>query len=86
MTKTIDTARTASDAGDARRRPSPLLEWLAAAVLLLVAVALAWMTLVAYRPDWLRLASVKIEVLALLGLLTAALLLVSAVALRNTRE
>jgi hypothetical protein len=55
-------------------------------VLLLVAVALAWMTLVAYRPDWLRLASVKIEVLALLGLLTAALLLVSAVALRNTRE
>jgi len=86
VTKTIDTARTSSDAGDAPRRPSPLLEWLAAAVLLLVAVALAWMTLVAYRPDWLRLASVKIEVLVLLGLLTAALLLVSAVALRNTRE
>jgi hypothetical protein len=86
MTKTIDTARTSSGAGDGQRRPSPLLEWLAAAVLLLVAVALAWMTLVAYRPDWLRLGSVKIEVLALLGLLTAALLLVSAVALRNTRE
>ena len=54
VTKTIDTARTESDAGDAPRRPSPLLEWLAAAVLLLVAVALAWMTLVADRPDWLR--------------------------------
>jgi membrane protein YdbS with pleckstrin-like domain len=86
VTKTIDTAHSATDADDAPRRPSPLLEWLAATVLLLVAVALAWMTLVAYRPDWLRLASLKVEVLAMLGLLTAALLLVSAVALRNTRD
>ncbi len=86
MTKTIDTAHSATDAGDGPRRPSRLLEWLAATVLLLVAVALAWMTLVAYRPDWLRLPSLKVEVLAILGLLTAALLLVSAVALRNTRD
>ena len=86
MTKTIDTADCATDAGEGPRRPSPLLEWLAATVLLLVAVALAWMTLVAYRPDWLRLASLKVEVLAILGLLTAALILVSAVALRNTRD
>jgi hypothetical protein len=86
VTKTIDTPHGATDAGDDPQRPSPLLEWLAAIVLLLVAVALAWMTLVAYRPDWLRLASLEAEVLAMLGLLTAALLLVSAVALRNTRD
>jgi membrane protein YdbS with pleckstrin-like domain len=86
VTKTIDTAHSATDASDKPRRPAPLLEWLAATVLLLVAVALAWMIVVAYRPDWLRLASLKVEVLAILGLLTAALLLVSAVALRNTRD
>jgi hypothetical protein len=86
VTKTIGTPHSASDNGDDPRRPSPLLERLAAAVLLLVVVALAWMILVAYRPDLLRLASLKVEVLAILGLLTAALLLVSAVALRNTRD
>lgn len=86
MTKMSDKAHSATDASDKPRRLSPWLEWLAATVLLLVAVALAWIIVVAYRPDWLRLASLKVEVLAILGLLTAALLLVSAVALRNTRD
>jgi hypothetical protein len=62
------------------------LEWLAAFVLLLVAFALGWMILVAYRPDWLRLGSLENEVVALVGLLSVALILVSVVALRNTRD
>jgi hypothetical protein len=86
VTKTIDAPHVAPDADENPRPPSPVLEWLAAIALLLVAVALAWMTLVAYRPEWLRFAALKTEVTAILGLLTAALLLVSAVALRNTRD
>jgi hypothetical protein len=85
VTKTIDTPSSAADPADETQQASPLLEWLAAGVLLLVAIAIAWMVLVAYRPDWLRLASLEAEVLAIVGLLIAALLLVSAVALRNTR-
>jgi hypothetical protein len=40
----------------------------------------------AAQPTWLRLKSVQMEVLLVLGLLIAALLLVSTVALRQTRR
>ena len=66
-------------------KPDKLLELVASGVLLLVILSLGWIMLVAYQPDWLRLASVQLEVLIVLGFLTAALVLVSVVALRQTR-
>ena len=66
-------------------KPDKLLELVASGVLLLVIASLGWIMLVAYQPDWLRLGSVQLEVLIVLGLLTAALVLVSVVALRQTR-
>ena len=63
-----------------------LLEWLAGGVLLSVVIALSWATLAAYRPTWLRLLSLEIEVLVVVGLLVAALLLVSVVALLHTQD
>jgi hypothetical protein len=62
------------------------LDRVATAVLLLVNVGLVWMLIAAMQPTWLRLPSLQLEVLAMLGLLTGALLLVSAVALRQTRS
>jgi hypothetical protein len=62
------------------------LERLTAAVLLLVIAAVGWMVCVAVRPDWLRLPSVEMEAVVVLGLLTAAVLLVSVVALLHTRR
>ena len=62
-----------------------LLERTAAAVLLLLNLALGWMILVAWQPKWLRLPSLQAEVLLILGLLTGALVLVSIVALKQTR-
>jgi hypothetical protein len=61
------------------------LETLAAIVLLLVLAALAWMVLAAYWPAAFSVAPVETEVIAMLVLLTAALLLVSVVALVHTR-
>ena len=66
-------------------KPDKFLELVASGVLLLVIASLGWIMLVAYQPDWLRLGSVQLEVLIVLGLLTAALVLVSVVALRQTR-
>lgn len=66
-------------------KPDKLLELVASGVLLLVILSLGWIMLVAYQPGWLRLPSVELEVLLVLGLFTAALLLVSFVALRQTR-
>jgi hypothetical protein len=48
--------------------------------------ALGWMLLAAYQPELVRLASVEAEVIAVLTLLTAALGLVSVVALLHTRK
>jgi hypothetical protein len=62
------------------------LERLTAGVLLLVVAAVAWMVFVASQPDWLRLGSVEVEAVVMLGLLTAALLLVTVVALLHTRR
>jgi hypothetical protein len=63
----------------------PWLERLTAAVLLLVVLALGWIILAAYQPGWARWAAVEVEVALVLGLLTAALVLVSVVALLHTR-
>jgi hypothetical protein len=62
-----------------------LLERMTAAVLLVVLAALGWMILAAYRPEWVRLLPVEAEVIVVLVLLTAALVLVSVVALLHTR-
>lgn len=61
-----------------------LLERLTAFVLLLVLLALGWLIVVSWRPDWLRLNSEAAEVVILLALLGGALLLVSAAALIQT--
>ena len=66
-------------------KPDRLLERVASGVLLLVIASLGWIMLAAYQPTWLRLPSLELEVLLVLGLLTGALVLVSVVALRQTR-
>lgn len=67
-------------------RGQALLERLTVAVLLAVVAALGWMTLAAYAPDELRLPSLELEVVLVLGILGAALILVSLVALLHTRD
>jgi hypothetical protein len=62
-----------------------LLERVTAAVLLAVLLALGWILCVAYQPAWLRFAPAEVEVVVVLALLSAALLLVSVVALLHTR-
>ena len=66
-------------------KPDKLLELVASGVLLLVIASLGWIMLAAYQPTWLRLPPLELEVLLVLSLLTAALVLVSVVALRQTR-
>ena len=63
-----------------------LLEQTASAILLLVLAALGWMVVAATFPEWGRLASLEVEVIGIVGLLLAALLLVSIVALLHTRK
>ncbi len=62
----------------------PLLERTTAAVLMLVLLALGWMALAACCPDWDWRLSLDVQVGVVLGLLTAALVLVSIVALLHT--
>jgi len=66
-------------------KPDHFLELIASAVLMLVILSLGWIVVVAYQPGWLRLPSLTGEIVVILGLLTATLLLVSVVALRQTR-
>ena len=66
--------------------PFLLLEWLTAAVLVLVLAALGWMAAADRLPALFRLPSLEAEILAVLGLLTAALLLVSVLALLHTQD
>lgn len=66
-------------------KPDKLLEFVASGVLLLVLFSLGWIMLAAAQPTWLRLPSLELEVLVVVGLLSAALVLVSVVALRQTR-
>lgn len=71
-------------------RPASLsfqfLEWSTAVVLGLVVAALGWMLVAAYAPSRGRLGSDETEVVALLVLVTAALLLLSGAALVHTRK
>ena len=62
------------------------LDQIAAAVLISVILSLGWIILAAWRIEWLRLPSLQVEVILVVGLLVSALLLVSVVALRQTRE
>jgi hypothetical protein len=64
----------------------PWVERLTAGVLLLVLLALGWMTLAAMRPDWGDLVPLRAQVQVAVGLLTAAVLLVSLAALLHTRS
>ena len=76
------------DQEGARGRRVPgmtFLEWITAGVLLLVVLSVGWMILAAFQPALGRLADLEAEVVATLVLLTAALTLVSIVALRHTR-
>jgi hypothetical protein len=62
-----------------------VLERVTAVVLLLVVAALCWMLLAAYQPDWTEWATQETQVIAILVLLSAALVLVSVVSLLHTR-
>ena len=66
--------------------PVSLLERLTGVVLILVLLAIGWMVLLTLVPGLPRVLSVEAEVLVMVGLLAAALLLVSAVALVHTRR
>jgi len=63
----------------------PLLEWLTTAVLLLVLLSLCWMVLAAAWPEGTEAATLDVQVWIVVVLLSAALLLVSIVALLHTR-
>jgi hypothetical protein len=63
----------------------PLLERTTAVVCLLVLLALAWVALAAWRPECGQWLALPVQVGIVLALLTAALALVSLVALLHTR-
>jgi hypothetical protein len=63
----------------------PLLERVTAVVLVLVVAALGWMALAACFPGWDWGLSLDVQVGLVIALLTAALALVSIVALLHTR-
>jgi len=64
-------------------RPSTISEHIASVVLALVIFALGWIILAAWKVSWIRLPSLEMEVILVVGLLVAALLMVSVVALRE---
>jgi hypothetical protein len=66
-------------------RLARFLERVTAAVLVAVLVILAWMLLTAYQPTWVRLPWPGVEIALVIALFTAALVLVSVVALLHTR-
>ena len=66
-------------------KPLILLERLTGIVLLLVIASLGWMLVVVHLPEWGQWATPQIQVIVILALLTAALLLVSVLALLHTR-
>jgi ABC-type polysaccharide transport system permease subunit len=61
------------------------VERLTAGVLLLVVLALVWMIVAAYRPEWGEAVALRVQVWVAVGLLTGAVFLVSLVALLHTR-
>jgi hypothetical protein len=79
-------ANLSEDASGQPVRPGSLLENVTAAVLIVVVLALGWIMIMAYQPEWARLPSLEAEVIFTLVLLAAALILVSVVALLHTRR
>jgi hypothetical protein len=73
----------ASSADTCRSLLYRVLEKITAGVLLLVIVALGWIIVASFQPDWGRGVSTEVVILALLG---AALVLVSILALVQTRS
>jgi hypothetical protein len=69
-----------------RSLPASLLEWFTTGVLVLVLAALGWMAVADLLPTPWHLVSLEIEIFGVLGLLTAAILLVSVLALLHTRN
>ena len=69
------------------RKPAefPLLERITAGVLILVIATLAWIILAAHDPSWGQWATTEVQVVVVLALLTTALVLVSVLALLQTR-
>ncbi len=63
----------------------PLLEWITAVVLMLVMASLAWMATADYLPTSWRLLAIEFEIVIVLALLTVSLLLVSILALLQTK-
>jgi hypothetical protein len=63
-----------------------LLEPVTMLVLIAVAGALGWIIAASYAPEAVRWATQEIEVIVILVLLSAALILVSVVALGHTRS
>jgi hypothetical protein len=61
------------------------LEWITAAALVGVVLALGWITVAPHLPGWGFLPTVEAEVIVVLVLLAGALVLVSVVALLHTR-
>jgi hypothetical protein len=64
----------------------PILERITACVLIMVVYSVGWMVLAAFQPGLVRVLSTEAEVGILLALLSAALGLVSLVALLHTRR
>ena len=63
-----------------------LLELMTTTVLTAVALALGWIIAASYAPTHVSWASQETEIIAVLGLLTLALILVAVVALLHTRR
>jgi hypothetical protein len=64
----------------------PVLEWITAAVLVLVLASLAWMAVADFLPASCRPFWLEVEILSVLGLVIAALLFVSVLALLHTHD
>jgi uncharacterized iron-regulated membrane protein len=62
------------------------LERVTAMVLVLVILAVGWMMVAEELPGWLRLPTVEAEIVAVVGLLSVALALVSGLAFLHTRD
>jgi len=64
----------------------PLLEKVAVTCLAVSVLSICWMIVVSLYPQWLRLTSESLEAAIIISLMLTTLLLVSAVALRQTRK
>lgn len=84
--KTDDAQTPDGRSHDLPQRSVRFLDRLTGSILMAVAIAMAWMVTVSHLPHIGRLQSTQLEVVLMLALLSAALLLVTLVALLHTRE